>query len=125
MPGEPPTPVEQPRVPCGTDDECKPLDPRAICAQFQGRRDCTIPCAQEQECDIPSLGGPKLDFMTCIPDEGETPNDHLIERWVNSDLRDGAIIASPTITSFVLESSGLNTSSIDRPTRNMTWRSGS
>lgn len=65
---DPPTAEEQPRVPCASDDECKTLDPRGICAQFQGHKDCTIACTAETACDTPSVGGVKTDFLTCLPD---------------------------------------------------------
>lgn len=68
---EAPSPQAQPAIRCRTDAECQAFDTRAICAQFQGKRDCTIRCSQETECDPPTLGGPKLDFLTCIPDEGD------------------------------------------------------
>ncbi len=66
----PPAPEEQPRIPCKSDAECNALQSGAICAEFQGARDCTLPCSVESDCDVPSLGGVTMDFMTCIPDEG-------------------------------------------------------
>ena len=67
--GEAPAPEEQPRVPCTTDAECAAIQPGIICAEFEGVRDCTIPCTVEGDCDLPSVGGMSVDFMTCIADE--------------------------------------------------------
>jgi hypothetical protein len=64
-----------PYIPCATDADCQALDPIAICAQFQGRKDCTIPCSNEgekAECNLPPLFGVALDFMICNPDEADT-----------------------------------------------------
>ena len=67
-----PEPEEEPRIPCKTDAECDALQSGLICAQFQGQRDCTIPCSQESDCDMPAVGGMSIDFMTCIADEGDS-----------------------------------------------------
>lgn len=69
---EAPAPEEQPRIPCKSDAECSAVQPGAICALFQGQRDCTIPCTAEAQCDMPSLDGFAIDFMTCIADEGSS-----------------------------------------------------
>ena len=68
-PDDPPTPEEEPRIPCQTDEECSALDPGAICAEWQGQRDCTIPCSSEEVCDVPEIGGVTIDFMNCQDDE--------------------------------------------------------
>ena len=67
-----PEPEEEPRIPCKTDAECDALQSGLICAQFQGQRDCTIPCSQESDRDTPAVGGMSIDFMTCIADEGDS-----------------------------------------------------
>ena len=67
--GETPAAQEQPRIPCKTDADCGGLHTGAICAEWQGERDCTIGCAVEEDCSIPEIGGMSVDFMTCIPDE--------------------------------------------------------
>ena len=67
-----PDPEEEPRIPCKSDDECNALQAGLICAQFKGTKDCTIPCSQESDCDMPSVGGMTVDFMTCIADEANT-----------------------------------------------------
>ena len=67
--GETPAPEEQPRIPCKTDAECSALNAGAVCAQWKGERDCTIECTAEAQCDPPTVGGMKMDFMTCIADE--------------------------------------------------------
>jgi len=67
--GEAPAPEEQPKIPCKTDAECDALHAGAICAQWKGVKDCTIQCMGEATCDMPEVGGMKLDFMTCIADE--------------------------------------------------------
>lgn len=69
---EPPDAEEQPRIPCSSDKECKVYDSGAICAEFQGQKDCTLPCTTESQCDMPSLGGVTMDFLTCIADEGQS-----------------------------------------------------
>ena len=71
-PDTPPDPEEQPKIPCSSDADCKVADSRAICAQFQGVKDCTLPCTVEANCDMPSIAGMKVDFMTCIADEGQS-----------------------------------------------------
>lgn len=68
---ENPTPEAQPTLPCVTDADCTKFQANAICAQFQGVKDCTIPCAVETDCDMPVLAGISIDFMTCINDEGD------------------------------------------------------
>ena len=73
--GETPDPEEQPRIPCSTDAECEELSPGAICATFQGARDCTIPCEAESDCELPALGGSAPDFFTCAADEGDASRD--------------------------------------------------
>lgn len=48
-------------------------------------------------------------LILCIPDAGEKPSDHITEKWVNSDIRDNAIIAAvpmPEDTALWLESGG-------------------
>jgi len=75
-----PTPEEEPRIPCATDAECQVLQANAICAQFEGIKDCTIPCAVESDCDTPSIGGMGVDFMTCIPDEAQTDRTACLPR---------------------------------------------
>ena len=67
-----PAPEEQPSLPCATDADCSKFDSGAICAQWDGVKDCTIPCTEESDCDIPAIGGFSVDFMTCIPDEADT-----------------------------------------------------
>ena len=67
-----PTPEEQPTLPCVTDEDCSKFDSGAICAQWQGTKDCTIPCAQESDCDIPAIAGFSVDFMTCLEDEADS-----------------------------------------------------
>ena len=65
--GEPPPPAEQPpRLPCRSDSECPD---GAVCATFQGERDCTTTCDGEEACTPPSLGGIVLDVATCGADE--------------------------------------------------------
>ena len=71
-PEEEPVPEEQPSLPCSIDEDCQKFSSIAICAQYDGVRDCTIPCAQESDCDMPTVMGVNVDFMTCIPDEGDT-----------------------------------------------------
>ena len=49
-----------PYIPCTTDAECQALDSGAICAEFQGRKDCTIPCSTQGEksgCNMPPMMG--------------------------------------------------------------------
>ena len=71
-PEKPPAAEEEPRIPCQSDTECRALHPGAICAQWKHNRDCTIPCNVETDCDVLGIGGMSVDFMTCIPDEGNT-----------------------------------------------------
>ena len=66
-----PDPEEQATLPCVTDEDCSKFDSRAICAQWQGTKDCTIPCSQESDCDVPAIGGFSVDFMTCLSDEAD------------------------------------------------------
>ena len=67
-----PKPDEQPKLPCSTDADCAQFDAGAICAEFEGEKDCTIPCTQESDCDVPAIGGFSVDFLTCLPDESNT-----------------------------------------------------
>ncbi|MBL8859527.1 MAG: hypothetical protein JNL28_13545 [Planctomycetes bacterium] len=51
-------------------------------------------------------------LILCIPDAGEKPADHITENWIDSDIRDNAIIAAvpmPEDTALWLESGGPNT----------------
>ena len=68
-PMDPPKPDEQPKIPCREDVDCSSLHPEAICAEWRGARDCTIPCMSERACDPPSIGGISIDFMDCQDDE--------------------------------------------------------
>ena len=64
-----------PYIPCATDADCTPLDPVAICAEFKGRKDCTIPCnnqGEKSECNMPPIMGVSIDFLICNPDEADT-----------------------------------------------------
>jgi hypothetical protein len=64
-----------PYIPCATDADCTPLDPVAICAEFRGRKDCTIPCdnkGEKSECNMPPIMGVSIDFLICNPDEADT-----------------------------------------------------
>ncbi|MFN3200554.1 MAG: hypothetical protein ACE366_19300 [Bradymonadia bacterium] len=67
----PPAPEEEPRLPCQTDAECQVLDPTAICAQWRGARDCTIPCTMDSQCNPPSVGGISVSLLECATDEGD------------------------------------------------------
>jgi hypothetical protein len=86
-PDDPPSAEEQPRLPCASDAECEAIDAGAICAQFQGSRDCTRPCVAETDCDIPTLGGVRTDFLTCLTDEGDATR--------KACLPDAACFANP------------------------------
>ena len=66
-----PAPEEQASLPCVTDEDCSKFDSSAICAQWDGTKDCTIPCTNEPDCDIPAIGGFSVDFMKCQDDEAE------------------------------------------------------
>ena len=68
-PMSPPSPETQPKVPCKVDADCQTAHPEAICAQWRGAKDCTIPCMNESACDPPTIGGITMDFMSCIDDE--------------------------------------------------------
>jgi len=66
-----------PRIPCRTDAQC----PGAlVCAQFMGRRDCTMPCATDNQCKPPAMMGIKMDFLRCIPDQGNTTRRACLPR---------------------------------------------
>lgn len=64
---EPAPPSEPPRLPCREDADC---DDGLVCAEFEGERDCTLPCTEEDECTPPALGGLTVDLATCGQDEG-------------------------------------------------------
>jgi hypothetical protein len=64
----PEPPKEPPRLPCKSDDEC-PGD--AVCATYQGVRDCTILCNVESDCTPPALGGITMDLSECGADQTE------------------------------------------------------
>ena len=70
--GSTPEPEKSPKIPCVTDAECAALQPGLVCAEFQGAKDCTMPCSQESECDMPEMMGVKIDFLTCLDDEADT-----------------------------------------------------
>ncbi|MDP7040030.1 MAG: hypothetical protein QGI45_12780 [Myxococcota bacterium] len=70
-----PDPEEQPALPCSSDAECAKLEAGSICALFKGSRDCTVPCTQESQCDMPAMMGYSVDFFTCIADEGDSSRD--------------------------------------------------
>ena len=68
-PMEPPSPETQPKIPCRVDADCASAHPDAICAEWRGARDCTIPCMDERVCDPPAIGGITVDFSSCLEDE--------------------------------------------------------
>ncbi len=68
-PEDPPTPETQPKIPCRVDADCAAAHPTAICAEWRGARDCTIPCMNEETCDPPAIGGVTMDFLSCSDDE--------------------------------------------------------
>ena len=68
-------PAEPPRVTCSTDADCEALAPGSVCGEWMGERDCTIPCAGESQCDLPSIGGIDADFLTCAEDQGSPGRD--------------------------------------------------
>lgn len=76
----PPKPSEQPRVACKTDADCAPVDPRAICAQWQGRRDCTIDCTAQDVCTEGTVGGVTADLESCQTDEGNPARKACLPR---------------------------------------------
>ena len=67
----PPDPEEAPRLPCQSDAECQALDPATICAEWRGVRDCTIPCATDNQCNLPPIGGISVRLLACQTDEGD------------------------------------------------------
>lgn len=76
-----PTVEEQPRVSCKTDTDCSSLDSRAVCAEWNGLRDCTIPCTANDQCNPPSLDGmTKVEFYSCQPDQGQTTRTVCLPR---------------------------------------------
>jgi hypothetical protein len=83
-----PVPEEQPTLPCSTDEDCQEFSEIAICAMFEGVRDCTIPCGAEADCDMPTVMGVNIDFLTCLADEGDASR--------NACLPDKACWANPT-----------------------------
>jgi hypothetical protein len=62
---------EQPSLPCAVDADCAKFQANAICVQFEGAKDCTIPCSVEEDCTSPDMMGFQVDFMTCLPDEAD------------------------------------------------------
>ena len=68
-PMNPPKAEEQPKIPCREDADCSNIHPEAICAQWRGARDCTLPCMDERVCDPPAIGGVTVDFVNCQDDE--------------------------------------------------------
>ena len=60
------TPSEPPRLPCRGDADCETGE---VCGTYQGERQCTLPCTVEQDCDLPALGGIRIDLMTCGADQ--------------------------------------------------------
>ncbi len=69
--GETPKPEEQPSLPCAVDADCAKFQANAICVQFDGVKDCTIPCSVEEDCTSPDMMGFQVDFMTCLADEAD------------------------------------------------------
>ncbi len=59
-------PAEPPRLPCKIDADC---DNGQVCAESGGVRDCTLPCANEEQCTPPATGGFVFDFLTCKKDD--------------------------------------------------------
>lgn len=83
----PPSEETRPYVPCATDAECSALESGAICAEWMGIRDCTLPCASATECNPPTIGGLTITFLECAPDEGDPSRDAC--------LPDPACMANP------------------------------
>jgi hypothetical protein len=79
-PSDPPRSDERPRAPCKTDADCAPLDPRAICAQWRGARDCTIACTSNDACAEGPVAGVEVDFESCQPDEGNAARSACLPR---------------------------------------------
>jgi hypothetical protein len=73
----PPKIQSPPRLPCHTDAQCQGA---LVCAQFMGRRDCTMPCATDQQCKPPAMMGIKMDFLRCLPDEGNATRRACLPR---------------------------------------------
>jgi hypothetical protein len=73
----PPKIQSPPRLPCHTDAQCQGA---LVCAQFMGRRDCTMPCATDQQCKPPRMMGIKMDFLRCLPDEGNATRRACLPR---------------------------------------------
>jgi hypothetical protein len=69
--GEAPSEDERPRIACQTDEDCAEYGSRAVCAEWQGLKDCTVLCEAEEDCTPPSMGGMTFDFMACLEDEGD------------------------------------------------------
>jgi hypothetical protein len=69
---ETPKPEEQPTLPCAVDADCQKFQANAICVQWEGVKDCTIPCTVEEDCTSPDMMGFQVDFMTCDADEADT-----------------------------------------------------
>jgi hypothetical protein len=73
----PPKIQTPPRLPCRTDAQCAGA---LVCAQFMGRRDCTLPCASDPQCKPPKMMGMQMDFMRCLPDEGNASRRACLPR---------------------------------------------
>lgn len=61
-------PQAPPRLPCSSDTEC----PGAlVCGQKMGMRDCTLPCTENAQCEMPPVLGARFDFFACQADDGQ------------------------------------------------------
>jgi hypothetical protein len=68
------TPSEPPTLPCKTDADC---DDTEVCGTWMAESQCTLRCTAESNCDLPAVGGIRIDLLTCSADEGAGTNRNI------------------------------------------------
>lgn len=65
------SPDDIPMLPCSSDAQCAEFESGAVCAKWEGARDCTVTCESDGECNPPAAGGVTTEFFGCLADEGD------------------------------------------------------
>jgi hypothetical protein len=64
---QPVQPRTPPTLPCQSDGDC---ESGLVCAELNGARACTRPCATDAACKMPKMPGMAVDFFECAVEPG-------------------------------------------------------
>ncbi|MFT3768095.1 MAG: hypothetical protein QM820_21810 [Minicystis sp.] len=76
----PPDPKEQPKLACKTDKDCSAIKAGMVCGEWEGERDCTIPCTEDAQCNPPPIDGIGTKFASCQKDQGDASRTVCLPR---------------------------------------------